>query len=570
VSEFSSQLGDPTARRLLRAEGRCLARAIRETPRYLRHGGWWRPRTLAGWVRWHAKRRPHALAIVGADGEATWAELEAQIDAVRSRLEQHGIGARTTVAFSGAPGLHWLAAQLAALDLGACSVLADEHRLLQLPESVGQVRILSVPECGGARAARSTAKESDTRGGGSPAVWFATSGTEGALKLAAASHAKLMLSGFGFGRVVLELSTKDVVYCPVPAWHATGFAVGVASCLVSGARLVIPRRFSASRFWSDVLENQVTHIVHVGEMWRYVSEPAPRPHTVRVAIGGGMTVAEGRRVRALLSIPRLIEFYGSTELPAVMWLLAGEGGAMGHVPWRRLSRWFVARTEPDTGELLRDARGMVIPADVGEIGELLLRLPRVAAGSLFDLAAPLGAHQGSGPELRAVVEDEAGGTASKRSPWIVRDVRARDDRYYRTQDLVRFDHTCIFTFEGRTGDLIRQSGLNVSSRELEQQILCHAAAASAEVLEIAVLGVRESRRGPAGILVVVVPKAGYDRATLVACLRPIPRAVRPRYLLECEAIPRTLTFKIARGALESRWFAGEGVALPEAAPRSES
>ncbi len=563
AGELWGQLRDPVARRALCAEGRCLAVALKELPHFVGHGGWWSPRTLTGWVRWHARRRPKACAVVGGDGTATWVELVERIDDAVVRLAERGIGAGTTVAFSGVRGLAWMVSHLAALDLEACPVLVDVERFAQLERSWVGVRILPPVEPGPRVAARQEWNRPKKTWGSAPAVWFASSGTEGALKLSAASHAKVMLSGFGFGRAVLELSCADVVYCPIPVWHATGFLVGVASSIISGAQLVIPERFSASRFWGDVLDNQVTHIVHVGEMWRYITVPAPRPHRLRAVIGGGLSAGEHRRLREELLIPRVIEFYGSTELPAVMWDLAGVPGTMGHVPLRRLSRWFVARREPETDALLRDSRGLVVPAAAGETGELMLRLPRAAADTLLDLARTPSDSQRSAVKPRAAMPDWPEQRSVDKRSRIVRDVRCRHDRYYRTEDLVRFDRTGMFTFEGRAGDLIRQSGLNVSCQVLERQILRMSAAIITEVLEIAVLEVRESPRGPAGILVAVVAKLGYDRARFIGSLNAIPRAIRPRYLLECDALPQTRTFKIARSTIQDWWLAGRGVVLAE-------
>jgi solute carrier family 27 fatty acid transporter 1/4 len=57
---------------------------------------------------------------------------------------------------------------------------------------------------------------------------------------------------------MLGLKAGDVVYNPLPMFHASGGVLGLGECLVSGLTIVVRRRFSASQYWLDCVRWRCT------------------------------------------------------------------------------------------------------------------------------------------------------------------------------------------------------------------------------------------------------------------------------------------------------------------------
>ncbi|MEC7208849.1 MAG: AMP-binding protein, partial [Pseudomonadota bacterium] len=85
----------------------------------------------------------------------------------------------------------------------------------------------------------------------SPALLMYTSGTTGNPKGVVLSHANLLAAG---QNVVTahQITSDDTGLCVLPIYHINGLCVTVMGSLVSSGGLVIPRRFSARHFWTQM------------------------------------------------------------------------------------------------------------------------------------------------------------------------------------------------------------------------------------------------------------------------------------------------------------------------------
>src|SRR4029453_9423029 len=96
-----------------------------------------------------------------------------------------------------------------------------------------------------------------------------------------------------------------------------GGVMAAGSALMSGAVLVLARKFSARRFWSDCRENEVTSFQYIGELCRYLLNAPEHAdetrHRVRVCIGNGLRPEIWEQFQERFGIPKIIEFYGATE-----------------------------------------------------------------------------------------------------------------------------------------------------------------------------------------------------------------------------------------------------------------
>jgi len=120
--------------------------------------------------------------------------------------------------------------------------------------------------------------------------------------------------------------------------------------------------------------------------------------------------------------------------------------------------------------------------------------------------------------------------------------------WFRTGDVVRKEADGQHYYEGRLRDMIRRSGENISSAEVEQQI-----ASMPEVEEVAVVPVPDAARDEE-VKAIVVLKAGAQvtAAEVVAWARTglAPFKV-PRYVEFRSALPHTGSGKVAKGELKA-------------------
>jgi fatty-acyl-CoA synthase len=69
-------------------------------------------------------------------------------------------------------------------------------------------------------------------------------------------------------------------------YHSVGGVVAMGAALVNGGSVLIRQRFSASRFWDDIVEWDCTLFQYISELRRYLVNSAPHPremeHRIRL------------------------------------------------------------------------------------------------------------------------------------------------------------------------------------------------------------------------------------------------------------------------------------------------
>jgi len=306
-----------------------------------------------------------------------------------------------------------------------------------------------------------------------------TSGTTGLPKAARVSHTKAMTIGIAAWKLQ-GLTPNDRVYCCLPLYHSAGGLMAVGAALLSGGSLVISRRFSARRFWSDCTQHDVTAVQYIGELCRYLlnspTHPDERRHKIRLALGNGLRPEVWKPFQERFGISRIIEFYGATEGNMAIFNLEGRVGAVGHLPSfvRRVLGVAIARFDFDAEEVLRGAGGFCVPASVDEPGELLLRVSKTARFEGYT---------------------DAAATQKK----ILRDVFRKGDVYFRTGDLLRIDEDGFYYFVDRIGDTFRWKGENVSTSEVAEVLSVATGIEEANVYGVEIPGA-DGRAGMAAIV----------------------------------------------------------------------
>ena len=367
------------------------------------------------------------------------------------------------------------------------------------------------------------------------ALYIYTSGTTGLPKAAIVSHLRVMQWTHWFCGL-MDVTPADRMYNCLPMYHSIGGVVATGAPLIGGGAVILRKRFSASRFWQDVADERCTLFQYIGELCRYLLASPPgneeTGHRLRLACGNGLRTDVWVAFQNRFRIPHVLEYYASTEGNVSLYNCEGRPGSIGRVPPMLAHRYPIAivRTDPDTGQPHRDARGQCVRCEPNESGE--------AIGAI--LTDP--AHTHSTFDGYADTRENA--------PKILRDVFTQGDAWYRTGDLMRRDEKGVFYFVDRTGDTFRWKGENVSTTEVASILAkCHG------VLDAAVYGVTVPRtEGRAGMAALVIDSTFELSAFRSAMETHLPAYARPLFLRIVRALNRTSTFKLQTRELVTQGY----------------
>ena len=149
-----------------------------------------------------------------------------------------------------------------------------------------------------------------------------TSGTTGPSKGVLLPHAQQYILGRNMV-LDMQLTEADVYYNCFPLFHNTAQAMITLPVLLTGARMVLVERFSASQFWPDVVKHRCTAFYYIGETLRILlkttSAGDAAGHKLRVGWGIGASPADFREFETRHGVA-LRSGYGSTEANVPMFL----------------------------------------------------------------------------------------------------------------------------------------------------------------------------------------------------------------------------------------------------------
>jgi crotonobetaine/carnitine-CoA ligase len=327
-----------------------------------------------------------------------------------------------------------------------------------------------------------------------------TSGTSGGSKAAVWSHHYLYLSSACVSDA-LEHTPEDVLGTSLQMCHIAGLQNFANSALHVGCTAHLKSRFSAGRFWEEVVEDGTTFAMLMGQMAAMVLAEVPEAPPHRLA-----------RVY-ILPQPQGREEFERRYRTTVIWQGWGMTEIFPHPPARE-------RLEDVGADMIGPAPawvdfGVVDEHDrmlgSGELGELVYRplMPDGMAGGYFE-----------DPEATA---------------------RAFRNFMFHTGDLGYYDEQHRMHFVMRNQDSIRRRGENVSAVELESVALGHPSVLDAAAYAVpAELGEHEVK-----LDVVLGGEVPLDElhAWLAAQL---PRYMVPRYLERREALPKTLSQRVEK------------------------
>jgi fatty-acyl-CoA synthase len=356
------------------------------------------------------------------------------------------------------------------------------------------------------------------------ALYIYTSGTTGLPKAAKVSHYRLMQWSHWFAGM-MDTTPADRMFNCLPLYHSVGGVVATFATLVSGGTVVIRPRFSASDFWRDVRDERCTLFQYIGELCRYLvnspHQPIETEHSLRMACGNGLRADVWDAFKTRFKIPRILEYYASTEGNFSLYNCEGRPGAIGRIPAFLAGRLPVAllRFDVETSEPRRNAEGFCERCAADEIGEAVGLMPQAEA------------------QRAGRFEGYADREASERK--VLRNVFQEGDSWYRTGDLMRRDQRGFYYFVDRVGETYRWKGENVSTAEVTIALTASRGVMDAVVYGVSVPGA-DGRAGAAALQVNGEFDLAAFRAEVAARLPPY---ARPLFLRIVPMLEATATFK---------------------------
>lgn len=331
-----------------------------------------------------------------------------------------------------------------------------------------------------------------------PQMVIFTSGTTGPSKGVLCPYLQMVTVGKGSYGYMTE---DDCILIDLPMFHVGGVSPAMAA-ITNCATMALYDGFSTSEFWTRVKDSQATTTSGlIGSMAAFLAK-APKQsneqdNTLRLLTC--MLNEQAIQVAERYDIS-LCSGFNMSELsvPLVTEVDCGIAGSCG---------------KPRTGCECRVVDEHDYECAPGEIGELIVRTDQPWETSLGYL---------NRPDATA---------AAWRNGW------------FHTGDLVQKDADGNFFFVDRLKDAVRRRGENVSSLEVESEVLGYPAVAEAAVVGMA------SDLGDEDILVAVVAKPGenIDPRALIEYLIPLmPHYMVPRFVRILDALPKTATNKLMK------------------------
>lgn len=335
-----------------------------------------------------------------------------------------------------------------------------------------------------------------------------TSGTTGPSKGVVLSHGYALTVSEPY-EVQQIVGDDPVFYVVCPMFHLTGMAGGLFASITAGGNLHIAPRFSASTFAADATAAGATVTTLVGTMVDFLLRQPPQEADARCSLRSAVLIPLHPRVEEFKERFGLVvrTSFGGTESNAILVNTDDTG----------IERRSCGRVRAGFEVRIVDEHDIEVPD--GTVGEAIARSSRPWVSG--------GAYLGN-PEATA---------AAWRNGW------------FHTGDLLVRDSDGYFYFVDRRKDAIRRRGENISSIEVEREVLAHS-----EILECAAVAVdSEHMEQEVKVFAVRSPDSTVSEETLVKFLIDrMPRYSVPRYVEFVDTLPRTTTGKVRKEVLRTQ------------------
>ena len=475
--------------------------------------------------------------------ERTYREVEARVLALRDRYAAagYGHGHRVALLLENRPEFfdHYLAAN--ALGCSIVPINPDyrhDEMLYQMDHSEADLavviasRVDDLARVGGERAKPLPVVDAEAipaalpppttppprpgqPGLGTECGLLYTSGTTGRPKGCVLTNFYYLNAGAWYrdagGRIAIRRG-RERFYNPLPLFHMNHQGVTATCAILTANCLVMPERFSPSRWWVEIAAAGATIIHYLGVVPPLLLNQPPsshdRAHAVRFGLGAGVEPELHPLFEERFGFP-LVEVWGMTETGRIF--------ADAHEPRQITTRAFGRPVGRFEARVVDDQDRDVAPETEGEL--------------LVRWGGPEGPRHGffSGYLKNGTATEDAW-----RGGW------------FHTGDVVRRAADGMLFFVDRKKNIIRRSGENIAAAEVEAVLQAHEA-----VAQVAVLAVPDEIREEE-VMACVVPMAGVtpDRAlgeALAAwCNVKLAYFKAPGWILFVDRLPTTGTQKVQK------------------------
>ncbi len=348
----------------------------------------------------------------------------------------------------------------------------------------------------------------DTPYAGDPALLLHTSGTTGLPKGVPLSHANVLLSALDIARHY-ALTAADRSLVVLPMHHGHGLIGATLSTLVSGGAVVVPPRFSASRFWAQFSKHGVTWFtavptIHEILLSRADRDGAPeRGGRFSRSCSAELAPTVQQRVEQRFGAP-VLDAYGMTETAHQV--------ASNPLPPRQRKPGTVGFATGVEIAVVNDA-GVQLAAN--HAGEVVVRGPTVTRGYRNNPEATAAAFIGG---------------------------------WFRTGDIGVLDDDGYLALTGRIKDMINRGGEKISPTEIDDVLL-----SDPDVADAASFGVPDTKYGEE-VWAAVVLRGEADAAAVQDFSRSRLAAFKvPKVIRIVATIPKNSMGKVDRHALGQRF-----------------
>jgi fatty-acyl-CoA synthase len=342
------------------------------------------------------------------------------------------------------------------------------------------------------------------------AIIIYTSGSSSRPKSVPLSHGGIIENGFNIGERQGYTQADRVLLAP-PLFWSYGSANAMSAVLTHGATLVLQSRFEPGEALDLIEQHGCTALYTLPAITAaLISHPEFRPERTKT-LRTGLTIGAPQDVRTaaeVLGAREMCNVYGQTET---------YGNCC--VTWHH---WPLERRAACQGPPLPGVTIRIVDEMTGTV------LPEGNAGLI----------EVKGYVMRGYI----GASASQTQAAMTA------DGYFRTGDMGEMTDAGDIRFIGRTTEMIKKGGINISPAEVEDVLMRHP-----DVAQAGVVGVADATQGEL-IAAFVVPKPGHvltETALTAHCRELASRYKVPDFISFRDALPVTATGKLMRRDLKT-------------------